>query len=147
MNAEIDSRPRGVRNNNPGNIDRTHPRQGWMGGIPDDKLTDTRFEQFEAPLFGLRAIAKTLITYSTKDGCRTVRDIIYRWAPRSDHNDTQSYALNVAHALGFSSELAMPNLHSEAALIVFLKAIVSQENGQDPYSHDLYVQAVQMALS
>ena len=53
---------RGLRNNNPGNLEkRTTP---WQGKVPHSKNTDGRFEQFESIEMGLRALminARTLI--------------------------------------------------------------------------------------
>lgn len=82
--------PRGVRNNNPGNIDRTNTI--WLG---EDRsaaalASEKRFCVFETPQASFRALAKTLLTYQRKHGLRTVRDMISRWAP-SVENNTEAY--------------------------------------------------------
>ncbi|MEB1611440.1 structural protein P5 [Xanthomonas arboricola] len=91
--------PRGVRNNNPGNIDRTGV--AWQGEdrIAAARAREARFAVFDTPEYGFRALVKTLLTYQRKHGLRTVRDIINRWAPPVE-NDSGAYARQVATALG-----------------------------------------------
>lgn len=52
--------PRGIRNNNPGNI-----RWGsdWQGLISEEERTDKSFCQFQDPVYGLRAMVKIIFTY------------------------------------------------------------------------------------
>jgi hypothetical protein len=78
---------RGLRNNNPGNIDRNTIK--WQG-MADDQSSDPRFVVFKAPVFGIRALAKTLLAYQNQHGCKTIRQIINRWAPPSE-NKTEAY--------------------------------------------------------
>lgn len=136
--------PRGLRNHNPGNIDRTDPRAGWEGALPTDKLTDPRFEQFVDDLHGLRAIGKTLLTYQKKDGCLSIRELIYRWAPRVE-NDTMAYVQVVSEACGVMPDDSF-RLITVDALAPIIAAIVHQENGQQPFSHELIAQAAALAL-
>src|SRR3546814_1742565 len=84
--------PRGIRNNNPGNLEWGDP---WQGLLEPKKRTDKRFAQFEDPVMGIRAIARTLITYQDKYGIKTIEDAIHRWAPPNE-NDTLSYSSHVA---------------------------------------------------
>lgn len=50
--------PRGIRNNNPGNI-----RHGanWLGLNPNGRNIDSAFCVFESPFFGIRALAKAVV--------------------------------------------------------------------------------------
>lgn len=77
--------PRGLRNNNPLNI-----RKGcrWLG--LRDFPTDKEFCEFKTMAYGYRAAFVTLRTYYSKHNCRTLREIINRWAPPSENN-TSSY--------------------------------------------------------
>ena len=91
--------PRGVRNNNPGNIDRT--AVAWQG---EDRSSEAikrepRFCVFLTPQAGFRALANTLLTYQRKHGLRTVKEIINRWAPLAE-NDTGAYVRQVAREVG-----------------------------------------------
>lgn len=73
--------PRGIRNNNPLNI-----RIGntWLGEVPNP--TDSEFEQFVSPVYGLRAAFCILRRYIRRYGRNTVRKIVHSWAPSSENN-------------------------------------------------------------
>lgn len=114
--------PRGVRNNNPGNIELGDP---WQGLAP--KQTDGRFAQFVSPAYGIRALARTLITYQDKYGIRTVTGAINRWAPPVE-NDTGAYVRQVQKAVGGD----LIDAHDYASLRPMVEAIVRHENGQGP---------------
>lgn len=97
------STPRGIRNNNPGNID-FNPRNPWQGQLGmEEGVARPRFARFDQPENGIRALAKLLINYRGKDGMPglgakgidTVLEAISRWAPTSE-NDTRAYAEAVA---------------------------------------------------
>ena len=46
--------PRGIRNHNPGNIDKG---ADWEG-LADDQSSDSRFCVFKDPVWGIRAMAR-----------------------------------------------------------------------------------------
>jgi len=133
--------PRGIRNNNPGNIDRTAER--WQG-MAADQSSDKRFAVFSAPVWGLRALAKVLLSYQRKHGLRTPAAIIGRWAPPVE-NDTGAYARQVAKALGVGVNDQI-DLQRPETLQRILPAIVQHENGQQPYPSALIAKAVRLAL-
>lgn len=114
--------PRGVRNNNPGNIELGDPWQGMR-----EKQTDGRFAQFETPAYGIRALARTLITYQDKYGIRTVSAAINRWAPPVE-NDTGAYVKAVQRAVGGE----MVDMHDYQYLRPLVEAIIRHENGKGP---------------
>lgn len=86
--------PRGIRNNNPLNI-RYNPRNCWVGQTG----SDGQFCKFSAPKYGIRAAVKILQRYAGKDGKTTVFEIINKWAPRADGNDTNKYIEAVCDAM------------------------------------------------
>jgi seryl-tRNA synthetase len=58
--------PRGIRNNNPGNIRRNG--DPWQGLA--ERQGDVEFFTFKTiPIYGIRALARTLIAYQDKHGC------------------------------------------------------------------------------
>lgn len=126
--------PRGIRNNNPGNI-----RWGalWQGLVPAEQRTDKDFCQFIAPAWGIRAIAVTLITYQDQrrapDGSPidSVREIIERWAP-SVENDTNAYVNAVASTLGVGADDPTVSVHEYATMLPLVRAIIRHENGVPP---------------
>ena len=124
---------RGIKNHNPGNI-----RKGdqWQGlDTPGD---DGEFCCFESPAYGIRALARVLITYQdrriAKDGSAidTVQEIIERWAPSSE-NDTQSYVRSVRQAAGVRPGEHI-DCHDFDMLSRIVKAIIRHENGVQPYT-------------
>lgn len=119
--------PRGVRNNNPGNIDRTGVV--WQG---EDRsaaalANERRFCVFVTPEAGFRALAKTLLTYQNKHGLRTVRDMINRWAPPVE-NDTSAYVRQVANEVGVGAT-EIVSLSRPVTLFRMARAIARHENG------------------
>lgn len=113
--------------------------------MPVAQLTDPRFEQFVDDLHGLRAIGKTLLTYQKVDGCLSIRELIYRWAPRIE-NDTMAYVQAVCHSCGVDSPDDGYRLVSVQDLAPLIAAIVHQENGSQPFSDVLLAQAAGLAL-
>lgn len=116
--------PRGMRNNNPGNIERNASNQ-WLGKIQG---SDPRFESFSTFAFGTRALIKLLKNYIDR-GNNTVAKIIARWAPASvDNNPTASYASKVAERSGLG--LHTPLQPDKDTLRRLTQAIADFENGR-----------------
>lgn len=87
--------PRGIRNNNPGNIE-DGPFARRMPGYAG---SDGRFAKFAAPENGSTAIDSLLASYGGR-GIDTVGGVINRWAPPTDNNPTSAYAATVAKGMG-----------------------------------------------
>ena len=121
-------KPRGIRNNNPGNIRRNS--DPWQGMAKDQ--ADREFFTFKSAIYGIRALARLLITYQDKYGLCTIEGIITRWAPAIENN-TASYIQAVARNTGFSALQTLDMQHFEH-LQPIVKAIIQHENGQQPYS-------------
>lgn len=118
--------PRGIRNNNPGNIDRTTDR--WLG-MSADQSGDSRFVVFNTPEHGIRALLRVLINYQERHGLWTLRGIIDRWAPPVENN-TSAYVMHASRLSEFDPDERIDMLDKDAALRV-AKAIVRHECG-DP---------------
>lgn len=140
---------RGERNRNPGNIDRV-PRTIWKGMSPDQS-SDSRFVVFTSPVWGIRALAKVLLTYSrvypqdTPQDIDTVREIINRWAPPVE-NDTGAYVAAVCKTLGVGPDDVI-DVTDEAIMSGLVRAIIRHENGRVIYDADLIEDGVQRALA
>lgn len=119
--------PRGIRNYNPGNIERTSTR--WQG-MALDQSRDSRFIVFSHPVWGIRAIARTLITYQDKHGLRTIQRIIQRWAPASENN-TVAYVVAVSARLHVGPGEAI-DVYDYRTMLELVRAIVRHENGPGP---------------
>jgi hypothetical protein len=121
--------PRGLRNNNPGNLVQTSIP--WQGKIPLSQNTDSRFEQFYELRYGIRAKMRDIIT-DYKKGLTSVTAIINEYAP-SFENNTAAYINTVANMIGFLPSAIMPAL-TEDLLVKIAKALNYVENGA-AYSH------------
>jgi len=117
--------PRGIRNNNPGNIRRSP--EAWVGLAVTQ--SDPEFFQFLSMPYGIRAMAKILRSYQAKYGLKTVRGLIFRWAPPTE-NDAAGYAASVAKAVGVDLKQVIQVADSEI-LFKLIRAIIRQENGSD----------------
>lgn len=121
--------PRGIRNNNPGNIE-FRPTNAWRGQTG----SDGRFARFATPEAGLRALAIDLGTKSRR-GLTTVRSILNTYAPPSD-NDTAAYIRSVARELGVDPN-ARIDLNDPRVRGGLMGAIIQHENGSQPYDNAL----------
>ncbi|NHB92958.1 structural protein [Photorhabdus cinerea] len=123
---------RGIRNNNPGNI-----RWGdyWQGLVPGSQRTDKSFCQFASPEYGIRAIIKILQNYHKKYGINTVSGIISRYAPPNENN-TEGYVNRVCKDTGVTCDQAI-NVFDRAFMAKLIKAIITVENGSQPYSDEV----------
>ncbi len=131
--------PRGIRNNNPGNIRRNG--DPWQGLAKDQ--ADREFFTFKSAVYGIRALARLLITYQDKYGLCTIETIIARWAPTVE-NDTKAYIQSVARHTGFSP-LQTLDMHCFEYLKPVVEAIIQHENGQQPYSDAEITKALVLA--
>jgi hypothetical protein len=132
--------PRGIRNDNPGNLERGAVK--WQG-MAADQSGDPRFIVFKTPQWGIRALAKTLLTYQNQYGLRTLRGIISRWAPSSENN-TAAYVAAVAASVGVNPEAEI-DVDTSGVMIPLVRAIILHENGVSPYSDAVIAEAIHMA--
>lgn len=130
---------RGIRNNNPGNLEYsdTNPWVGQAG-------SDGRFAKFETPEHGIRALGRNLISYQ-KQGIDTVNDIINRWAPPEDKNNTSAYIDAVSAKLGVEPNQPI-NASDPDTLQALCAAIIHHENGEQPYNAQQLSSGVNAAL-
>ena len=115
--------PRGIRNNNPGNI-RFSDRNDWVGQLG----SDGSFSIFGHASYGIRAMGKLLANYR-KRGKNNITEIIKTWAPSSE-NDTKSYIKSVCKRMGVGPKDELGDEHMPA----LVEAIIHHENGKQPYT-------------
>ena len=118
--------PRGIRNNNAGNI-RYSVHNKWSGQSGCD---DLGFCEFSTPEFGLRALWVLLLNYHRFSGCQTIVEYVSKWAPNNE-NDTIAYISEVSRSMNVNSE---NQLDIPQDLPALMKAIIIQENGECPYT-------------
>lgn len=131
--------PRGIRNNNPGNIKKG---SSWQGLHPVQ--SDPVYCVFIRPEDGIRAIVKILMSYQKKHNIHTIKAAIQRYAPPSE-NKTETYATYVASKSRFQLN---ENLHfsSKMTLKRIIPAIIEYENGEQPYSDALISRGIDLAF-
>lgn len=133
------SLPRGIRNNNPGNLRRS--KDPWQGLATPQ--ADKDFFTFKTATYGIRALARTLINYQDEHNLRTIRQIISRWAPANENN-TSAYIGAVAKNTGYEADRPL-DMHKFAHLQPLVKAIIRHENGQQPYTETEITKALVLA--
>lgn len=116
--------PRGIRNHNWLNI-RLSDDNDWQGEVAG---TDTAFETFSAPEYGIRAAAKLVTNYSNA-GLDTVSKIIGKWAPTNE-NDTQNYINIVASRMNIDPNKKI-DVKDPKIMENLLSAMAFVENGQE----------------
>ena len=117
--------PRGIRNNNPGNLkELSGDKTQWQGERATDD--DPIFEEFETMEYGIRALMKILINYMKKYKLRTIIEIIKRFAPASE-NDTRAYINSVSRITGFEDNAILAA--NEDTISKLVTAICFIENG------------------
>ncbi len=154
--------PRGIRNNNPGNLRPLH-KDLWRGeippdtgGTPDPNDEMGSYSRFSSPEFGLRALIRDC-RKKRRRGLVSIRKIKAAFAPAADGNDVEAYSASVARIvstlLGSTITPDSPLPPDERAFRVALaKATVRVECG-DPtpfgfppwwYADAVYQKAAEM---
>lgn len=119
---------RAQRNNNPGNIE-FNKNNNWEGQLPNDPSKESRFARFDSAENGVRALAKLLSNYG-KTGTDTVQDIVERFAPKKDGNDTRAYIDALTKRMGVAPNEQL-DLNNPTTLSGLIKGISRHESGSD----------------
>ncbi len=131
------SLPRGLRNNNPGNIRRSN--DDWQGLSPIQ--WDDEFFVFKNPFYGIRAMARTLINYERRHGITTLRDAIARYAPATE-NDTNAYVNFVSDDSGIPADR---HISLAAVLPDIIPGMIHKEIGFQPFTDRFINRAIEAA--
>ena len=119
--AAAPNAPRGMRNQNPGNVRALPNGQMWQGQTGTDP---NGYAQFGTMADGIRAALVNLHSYGAKDGLNTVQDVINRWSPGAP----AGYAQYVAQQVGVRPTDKI-NLSDPNTLRSVAQGIFSFENG------------------
>lgn len=117
--------PRGIRNNNPLNIRQANT---WLGEVRAEEVTDPEFEQFVSMEYGIRAAVVILRRYFCRYKRKTIRQIVERWAPRSENN-TLAYVNVVCKKTGWDADETIE--WNEDNIVKLIGAMAYVENGQE----------------
>jgi len=121
--------PRGIRNNNPGNIRRSADK--WQGLAAEQP--DKEFFVFQDMPYGIRAMARLLINYQDKKGLNSIAEIISTYAPAKENN-TRAYVSHVAAYVadkldGKIDSITKINTHDYDTLRALIEGMIQVENG------------------
>lgn len=115
--------PRGIRNNNPGNIKISG--NAWRGKIGNDGT----FERFDSPVNGIRAAFVLLRTYMQQYGLNTIAKIGARWAPvGSGEAGNAGWAGGVSQYSSIAANTPL-NITNASQMYALMRGIIAQENG------------------
>jgi hypothetical protein len=113
------SKIRGIRNNNPTNLEDAGIQWDGMTGVDSDG-----YLVFSSMMKGLRAASKNLANYQNIHAINTVDAAIRRWSK----TDQDAYVANVAAALGVDPHDSI-DLTDGSTQLGMLRAMIVQENG------------------
>lgn len=116
------SAPRGIRNNNPGNLNFVGQAGATKEGGPNG-----RFAVFGNMRQGVAALVKQIGLYVGR-GKNTIRKIIETYAPAFENN-TQAYIEAVSKAVGLSSDEPL-DINNANQVMALVRAITDHENGK-----------------
>lgn len=122
--------PRGLRNNNPGNIRKNS--DVFQG---EKTSSDKEFKQFKSMAYGYRAIFKILSNYYRNYKLDTIRKMIGRWAPENE-NDTDAYIKAVSDYAGIPADDPI-NINDREQMIRIVAGMSRIENGREADMSDV----------
>ena len=131
----LSNAPRGIRNNNPGNLIYTNIN--WTGKIPKNQNKDRRFEMFISPVYGVRAMIKDL-KHDIEKGKNTVPLLIEEYSPRFENN-TDQYIETVCRDIRVSKTAKL--LPTKNTLRLLVLSMTRVETGGNYVTNDLFEQA------
>lgn len=115
--------PRGIRNNNPGNLN-----YAGQAGATKEGGSGGRFAIFESMQHGVAALYRQLQIYF-KRGINTLSSIVKTYAPASDNNNVDAYVSALAKATGKGANDVLDS-GDTATIARLMKGIVDHENGR-----------------
>lgn len=122
--------PRGLRNNNPGNIRRNS--DVFQGEVNPSR--DKEFKTFKSMAHGYRAVFKILSNYYRNYKLTTIRKMISRWAPENENN-TEAYIKAVSNDAGISPD--DPISFDREQMIRIVAGMSRVENGREAVMSDV----------
>ncbi len=130
--VSVNSFPRGILLNNPGNIRHSHDK--WKGETRLQR--DKDFVRFSTPQAGIRAMMKIFLTYENVHHLNSISRIISRWAP-PEENNTQAYIDDISIRIGIPQNFFV-DLSKPEMLMMLAEAVVMHENGHSHYGLPTY---------
>ena len=138
--GEIDNRPATVRANNPGAILYNGNPNYWNGQDGYIEAADT-LAFFTEPVMGARAMVRSMRTRQSREGVRTIFEIINGW---SGGENSIGYANYVADKLGVTKETPW-SVTSDTKAAQLAYHMSSWETGQYYFSYATFLEGARRA--
>lgn len=131
------SSPRGIRNNNPGNLNFA-----GQAGATKEGGENGRFAVFESMRDGISALYKQIQLYFSR-GVNTIESVVNKYAPADDNNNVQAY---IKQLVGATGKQADEQLSGEDTETVFklIRGIINHENGKGYVSDQDILSGIQV---
>jgi hypothetical protein len=129
----LENQPRGVRNNNPGNLREVGI--DWNGRVGKED----GFTVFSAAIYGIRALAVCLYNSNKTFDRHTIQVMIEHYAPPSE-NDTRAYIHYVSAFCGVGPNVEIDLSHAPMAFLM-IRAIIIYECGYRKGGAEWYTKA------
>ena len=124
-------------NHNPLNI-RRDERTRWLG--QRRKQHDHEYVQFQSDLFGFRAAFRILRSYIQVQGLCNLKEILHRWAPPEEGNNTRSYIETVSERSHVMPQAPL-SFKDEATMVAIVCAMAWVENHLENLDVEMVKQA------
>jgi len=131
------TKPRGIRNNNPGNLNFA-----GQAGATKEGGENGRFAVFESMRDGISALYKQIQLYFSR-GVNTIESVVNKYAPADDNNNVQAY---IKQLVGATGKQADEKLSGEDTETVFklIRGIINHENGKGYVSDQDILSGIQV---
>ncbi|CAI1223475.1 hypothetical protein [Serratia proteamaculans] len=129
--------PRGIRNNNPGNLNYV-----GQSGASKEGGENGRFAVFGSMTDGIAALYKQIQLYF-KRGTDTISEIVNKYAPASDNNNVMAYINSLVKSTGKGANESLSSADM-STIFNLLKGIISHENGKGYVSDDEIMRGIQV---
>lgn len=129
--------PRGIRNNNPGNLNFA-----GQAGATKEGGENGRFAVFESMRDGISALYRQIQLYFSR-GVNTIESVVNKYAPADDNNNVQAY---IKQLVGATGKQADEKLSGEDTETVFklIRGIINHENGKGYVSDQDILSGIQV---
>lgn len=129
--------PRGVRNNNPGNLNYAKQR-----GATKEEGPNGRFAVFQSMTEGVAALYRQLMMYFQR-GTDTIDEIVRKYAPEGDNNNVAAYIQSLVKATG-KGDNELLSSDDMTTIFSLMKGIINHENGKGYVSDNDIASGIQL---
>lgn len=132
-----DTAPRGIRNNNPGNLNYV-----GQSGAKKESGENGRFAVFESMRDGISALYRQIQLYFSR-GVNTIESVVNKYAPAEDNNNVQAYIRQLVSATGKQADEKLSGEDTETVFRL-IRGIINHENGKGYVSDQDILSGIQV---